>query len=258
MQIPILATHAIQIRYRGTSSVFTIAVDGDGGTTAGLLTLTDDDGASAFDLGAAAYDTGAELVVAINAITDTGWEARLFRCHDLAPILSTVDLNTASKFSDLATCSVPRHWTNYLEFAATTETILAATTEVLDRSMPFPCAGMGMAKVVCQSVLSGAGTDVVTFTLVSATPQQTTVDTSNVEGSTVLTELGDSDWDTDANTGGMGVTSNGTTQVRENFQLDFRGYLFVKIGKVTNAAAAETATIGGYFANDPTAPSARS
>ena len=249
MRIPFLAPYAIQIRYRGSGSAFTAAVDADGGTTAGLLTLTDDDGAHAFDLGNASYDTGAELVAAINALTDTGWEARLYRAHDLAPILSTVDLNTADKFSDLAAESVPRHWTDYLKYAATTETITAATTEVLDRSLPVPCAGWGMAQAIAESVLSGAGTDTVTFEFTSAVLQATTVDTAQ-EGYRTLTELGDSDWSTDGNTGELELTSNGTTQVRVNFQFDLQGHQWVKLGKVTNAAAAQTATIGGYFGED--------
>jgi len=250
MRIPFLASHAIQIRYRGTATTHTIAVDADGGTTAGLLTLTDDDGASAFDLGNASYNTGAELVAAINAITDTGWEARLFRYQDLGPIISSVDLNTADKFSDLATESVPTHWTNYLEYSASTVSVAASTTATPDRAVPVPVADWNHAIAMCESVLAGAGTDSVTFTFTTAALQYTTIDTAHAEADKKLTELGDSDWGTNSYTGYGVLASNGTTQVRMDVSLSVSGYQWLKLGTVANASSGQAATIGGYYSED--------
>ena len=90
MRVPFLASHALQIRYRGDDLTHKITVAGGAGTgSAALLTITDTtNGATAFDLGLAANDTGGELVALINALS--GWEARLFRGVENAPILSTV------------------------------------------------------------------------------------------------------------------------------------------------------------------------
>jgi hypothetical protein len=240
MRVPFFASHALQIRYRGTDTTHSVQVDADGGTTAGLLTLTDTTtGVTALDLGLAANDTGSEIVAVINAVT--GWEARLYRGIENGPIVSTVDLNTANKFNDMGVSQVGVHWQNVLEYAADI-VVAASTTASIDRAMPVCVEMWDESRAECQSVLSGAGTETISFKLVSAVP---TVDLADH----ALNELGDSDWATVSNSGTMAVTSNGTTQVRTSFTLNNSGYNFLKISTVQNASSGETATIGGFWSN---------
>jgi len=99
----------IQVRYIGDDDTHTIALDNNGGgsTDALLVTITDDSGATTFDVDGA-DETAATIqavVDGINALTD--WEARRYN----APSDYTTDSND---FIDIAATDVPRTFTNYL------------------------------------------------------------------------------------------------------------------------------------------------
>ena len=99
----------IQVRYVGDDDTHTIALDNNGGgsTDALLVTITDDSGATTFDVDGA-DETAADVqavVDGINALTD--WEARRYN----APADYTTDSND---FIDLAATDVPRTFTNFI------------------------------------------------------------------------------------------------------------------------------------------------
>jgi hypothetical protein len=243
MQIPLLATHALQLRYTGSDATHTVAVDADGGTTAGLLTLTDvTTGATALDLGLAANDTIAELVAVINAVS--GWESRAFRAFPYGPILSTASLLTADTFADLAAQTVTAHWENVLAYSADTVTIAAGGTNVaVPRALPLDVALLRFGHFRLSSVLSGAGADLVTFNIYGA-------DITGDAGD-VISDIADADWTTTAiANGALAVTSSGATAVIDSFNMDLAGLEAIKLGSVTNASGGETATIKGWLSFD--------
>jgi hypothetical protein len=242
VKIPLLAPYPIQIRYTGTDTLHTIEFDGDGGTAdAGLLTLTDDGGAHALDLGDAANDTLAELIAVINALEDgngeTSWEAREYRSFELLPISGTVAMDTAERFDDLDEEGVPPFWRSYLEFASETEDVAATTTGTIDRALPILVSGERFMRIELSVVLADAGTSDVTGLLVSA---------AFPEYISEPDELVDADYTTDAYTGDLPVPANGDTAVRMSFQLDLAGFEAVKLASINNENS-EIATIKGWL-----------
>lgn len=239
MKRTMLLPHLIEVRYIGTGAVATVVFANTGGTSAGLLTLTDDDGANAFDLGVAATDTVSELVAAVDALGD--WEARACMGVNFSQSLTTANLAVRAVASLASTNAINGFWIKAIDFTNDylTAALSATTTPVGNAAVDV----RGIDKCAIQFEITGAdagATGNVTFLLQGNNPERKVTDdwtphlTSDIKSH--QDSIDEDEWDTlgiDGDT--MAVALNGASEVRKSFSLDLTGIGFVRLGPIVNA-----------------------
>jgi len=227
MNLPLLASHMLNISYTGISKIHTVAFDENGGTnTEGRFTFTDDSGAATVDC-----DTYATLTLLVKAIDGL----KGFRCKPTPGLLSSMvtekSLLTQRVVSDLATTVVERHGLAVMVFTNDYEEMPASATTGLISSVPVPVgnAPIGGLSLSCDGADAGA-TGNATFNFVNnplgasnalptvfpATDYEAAIDTESLFDSSPFMAI------------------NGVTEVKGTFQENIYGVQHIKMFSVTN------------------------
>ena len=233
---PTLASELLYLRYHGQDTVHTVEFDNAGGTAAGLLTITDDDGANAFDLGIVAYDTLSELVAGIEAISDD-WEVIPHIGLDKALGLTTANLATRP-VSSVASISVVRGnkstvaipFTNDYEILAATATTTLVSCKAIE-VMQYDQITLSF-NILGADALAAGDLDVNVF----ANNPTRAAKAGDVRMQTMREALDEDEWTTlPIDDEQISFAINGNTRVRYIQTLDVRGLSFLKLGSVVNA-----------------------
>ena len=226
-RLPLLADCLINISFHADDLVHTATFDADGGTgTEGLLTLTNDDGASTVVLNTS--NTLARLVAAVKAV-------RGFDCAPTPGLLSSlVSTNTglaARIVSDMAATEVPRHGLKAMVFTNDYEVMTASQATALISSVAIPVGNaplVGLSLSVDGADAGAAGNATFKFVnnplgarnalpgIFPATAYEAAFDTEGL-------------FDTEPS-----LTINGTTEVTKTFQEQTYGAHHIKLASVTN------------------------
>jgi len=155
------------VTYHGDNAkVHTIEIDGDGGTgsNTGLITITLDTTAHAFDLGGGTYGTLGALVAGINAID--GLCAKSYGCLEYASYFDTLDITGDGFLDDLAASALPSGSTVEQVTIADHNVVVNGTDYAGGNSVIMPVSQTGNDITVALAVvLADAGTSAVTAEL---------------------------------------------------------------------------------------------
>lgn len=174
MKVNLIASNLLLLKYTGDSATKTLDVDGDGGTSAGLITLTDSS-AHAFDLGTGSYDTVAELVAGINALD--GWSCLAYGTAPVAGVFPERDISASGLFADVTALEIPCKYQAVIPFASATETVAnGVTSGDITQAVPVQIRGDRNGKITVEVAVtpnaSSASGDVTVYMGRSAGPLQ--------------------------------------------------------------------------------------
>lgn len=234
-----LLSQLLQIRYTGDTDAPTYAFDADGGTSAGKLTLVDDEnGTSTFDLGSGDYDTLSELVAGVAALDD--WDARICLGAEGGMSLTTAGL-TRSLTDTSSTKADTNVWKSPIEFTNEYEEIAAGSTEEPSSRQAIDVRGLELCSVQFEATGadSGASGDVEFIMQANSPSGHATFPTYFQErisdSQSDYDELQADGWDTLKVDGeSLTMALDGNTEARKTFTLDARGIDFIRLGEVTN------------------------
>lgn len=242
-------------------AVHTVAFDADGGTAAGLLTLTDDDGANAFDLGLAAYDTLTDLKAAINALPE--WGAQGPMGVDESITLTTAalierDVAVANGVTDLTSQTIMRNfWLDSIDFTndylviQESATLAPATAQAINVAQYDECV------IECEIwAANAAAAGTVLIDVFGCNPKRS-VHPSEDRMQTSWEALQDATWSTvalDDEQIEQDLAATATTHVVFHRSLDLRGWEYIKLGGITNPDAAHDLYVRAWISSDPIPP----
>jgi len=169
MRKAMLGQYLLYVWYTGDDATHTIAVDGDGGTgSGGLITITDDSGASAFDLGAASYDTLGELIAGVDALTD--WRAEAYGVDQGVSIPDATDISAQDLLTTFTAAVAPHMRVPVISFNTFPISVAGSATDTtVENAFPVSIGGEKEANEVNVEVevtlASGVETSAVTVSL---------------------------------------------------------------------------------------------
>jgi len=229
-RLPLLADCLINISFHADDLVHTVAFDADGGTnTEGLLTLTNDDGASTVVLDTS--NTLALLVAAVKAV-------RGFDCSPTPGLLSSMDTQksalTQRVISDMSATEVTKDGMKAMVFTNDYEACAASSTVALATAVAIPThlEENAVLSFVVDGADAGAAGDATMNFLGNNLGNE--VDLPGVFPATDI----EAAWDTIAPVTAPTVAINGATEVRKDVAMDLSMVRQIKLYSVGNAANA--------------------
>jgi hypothetical protein len=227
-RIPLLADCMLQISYRSSAAVRTVAFDANAGAnTEGQFTFTVDGAATTVDCDA--FNTLATLVAKINSLG--GW-----RCNATPGLISSMSTElsvlTQRALSDMATTAVDEHGIKAMIFTNAYEVMPASATTALVSSVAIPTGNKELGSVVHKFVGADSGAaGNVTFNYIAnslgapnslpsvfpATAYEAAFGTAPIWSASPVEVL------------------NGNTEVQGTTQVSFAGMPHAKLSSVINA-----------------------
>ena len=227
IRFPFLADCLITINFTANDLIHTVAFDADGGTNSeGLLTLTNDDGATTVVLDTS--NTLAKLVAAVNAV-------RGFNCKPFPGLLSSMDTQasalTQRVISDMAATTVPREGMKAMVFTNAYEACAASSTVALATAVAIPTRleENAILSFVVDGADAGATGDATMNILGNNLGDE--VDLPGVFPATAI----EAAWDTIAPVTAPTVAINADTEVRKDVAIDLSMIRQMKLYSVGNA-----------------------
>lgn len=233
MRKAMLGQYLLYVWYTGDDATHTITVDGDGGTgNGGLVTITDDSGASAFDLGNATYDTLGELIAGIDALTD--WRAEAYGVDQGISILDTTVISAQDLLTTLSATVAPHMRVPIISFNTFPLSVAAATTDsTIENAFPVStgvCNEENEVNVEVEATLA-SGTETGEIVVSVRAGHIPTQDYSGERHR----KLVDADFSDELIT--MSVNADGTSTISETTLINVAGADYLIVDKVYNANA---------------------
>ena len=230
-RLPLLADCLINISFHADDLVHTATFDADGGTnTEGLLTLTNDDGASTVVIDTS--NTLEKLVAAVQAV-------RGFECKPTPGLLSSMDTQasalTQRVISDMAATEVTRDGIKCLVFTNAYEACAASSTVALATALAIPTKLEDTA--ILEMVVDGADAGATGDATLNFLGNNVGLENS-LPGVFPATAV-EAGWETIVSIAAKTVAINGETEVRKNLPIDLsmiRQFKLNSVGNADNAA----------------------